>query len=333
MAWSSSSQRQKLPEVHVVHGRYTVYVSGRRLLAKNAQAFDKAKLTTLLNDRSPPAGDGLRGVLIAKDIISEGIANIIGAAFARLIPRERFITSFLLLSAFALALGIAAHSMPRLPELPGTVPSGFVLQLLIFFTIVLWHELGHMAAARKLGIRVDSVGIGTYIIIPALFTRVSMLALLPRSGRIQVMLAGVFFQAWLGVALALGYLWSREPVLLRLIDSNILIACLNLVPFIKLDGHHVALELLGMMDDRGRFPGARRWYERINRVVTAAFLIYLGYIWVVSLAAVRRGGSSADIAYFAFISAIAAVLLYRLARTAAGALLAWSRSASAKPAG
>jgi hypothetical protein len=169
-----------------------------------------------------------------------------------------------------------------------------------------------MAAARKAGIRVDSAGMGAYLIVPALFTRLSMLVLLPRRRRIEVMLSGILFQAYLGIALVVAYVLIGDPALLRIINSNILIAGLNLVPFMKLDGHHVAVEVISIINERGRLLGIKRWYDGINYGFFGLFIVYLAYVWVNSLITIRSGGSASELAYFGFITIIISVLLYRL---------------------
>lgn len=333
MGWSYSAERRGLPRVHLVRDRYTVYVAGRRLIAKDASAFGDAKLAAMLRDRDRSKSDGLRSALIAKDVIPESAANGIGRFFSRMVPGRRYIPYFLLWLALALALGISASLEPRSVLYGGRALDGALFQLLSFVVIVCWHEIGHMAAARKFGIRVDSAGIGAYFIIPALFTRVSMLALLPRGERINVMLAGILFQSYLGVALAIIHFWSADPTVLRLIESNILIAFLNLIPFIRLDGHHVAVEVIAMLNEQGRLSGVQRWYDLVNRVFTVVFLAYLVHTWNQSLAAVSDRGSSSDVAYFTFITTVLLILLYRAARTLVSKFLVRRRSAPGMSAG
>jgi membrane-associated protease RseP (regulator of RpoE activity) len=186
--------------------------------------------------------------------------------------------------------------------------------------IVTWHEFGHMALARKLGIRIDSVGVGAYFVMPALFTNVSLIALLTPIERISVMLGGVYFQAILGTALAVWQLLVPNSVLPWLIQSNALIAALNLIPFIRLDGHHVANELIGILKRRGTHLRVRQAYVILNHAANGLFAIYLIYVWRASYFEALARPTAMAVVYFLFVTLVCTVLIYKNLKMLVGVL-------------
>ena len=187
---------------------------------------------------------------------------------------------------------------------------GMTTYALCLSLIVTWHEFGHMAIARKVGIRIDSVGVGTYFVMPALFTNVSLIALLNPGERISVMLGGVYFQAILGIALGVCQLLQPNPLLAWLIQSNALIAALNLIPFIRLDGHHVANELIGILRTRGTHFRVRQAYVVLNYVANGLFAIYLITVWRSSYLEAMAQPTAMSVVYFVFVTIVCTALIY-----------------------
>ena len=122
------------------------------------------------------------------------------------------------------------------------------------------------------------------------------------------MLSGVLFQAYLQIALAIAFGMTGNPTLAWLMQVNLLIASVNLLPFIRLDGHHVAGELVGMLEDKGRVPWVRRVFNLTNLAATVIYAAYIAYVWQRSLLEVERAPTVQSALYFAFVTAICAGL-------------------------
>jgi Zn-dependent protease len=271
------------PQVHTVYGRKTIYVGGRRLLLP--EDFDSVGSTlpteAELPPRDPKMRDSIGQMLVSKDIVSERLANAIGKLFSPIIFRQKFGLAaisyaginLLLVTVFWDRLGLLQPSFVLRPSIWDALLSYLVLSL-----IVLWHEIGHCAAARSCKIRVDTMGAGFLLIFPALFTKVSLVKLLGRRDRIIVFLGGVYFQLVFSVFILVIILLTRSFQAKALFFFNITIALFNLVPIMKLDGYRVTLEIA---DKYGVTSEKNPTFFRVIRFFTAVYLAYvIFYLWV-----------------------------------------------------
>lgn len=134
-----------------------------------------------------------------------------------------------------------------------------VLFILVFFGIVLLHELGHCLAARRFGIQTHDI---TMLPIGGL-ARLERMPEKPGQ-ELVIALAGPMVNVLIGVAL---YLILREPdsrrllggvrlaggdLLANLFVANGMMALFNLVPAFPMDGGRVLRALLAMRMDFGR---------------------------------------------------------------------------------
>lgn len=148
-----------------------------------------------------------------------------------------------------LALGLAAADVRRLISSP--TPAG-VLALVIAggFLGTFLHEFAHAATLARYGGRPRRMGVMLFYFFPAFFCDVSDGWLLPdRMQRVRVALAGIFGQGvFAGIAGIAGVLLPAGPVrdaLLILSAVTYLVAIVNLLPFVKLDGY---LALMALCD-------------------------------------------------------------------------------------
>ncbi len=113
---------------------------------------------------------------------------------------------------------------------------------------MVFHECGHAAACRYGGARPGRIGMGLYVLWPALFTNVTDSYRLGRAGRIRTDLGGVYFNAVFAVALAgayrgTGYLPLAATVLLVQVEL-----AQQLLPSLRLDGYFILTDLVGVPD-------------------------------------------------------------------------------------
>jgi len=119
----------------------------------------------------------------------------------------------------------------------------------------LFHEFGHAAACRYGGAQPGAIGIGLYVIFPALYTDVTDSYRLSRAGRLRTDLGGVYFHVLWILGCAAAYLGTGfEPLLLVILLVH-LEAMQQLLPFVRLDGYFVLSDLAGVPDLFSRSGG------------------------------------------------------------------------------
>ncbi|PZA19123.1 hypothetical protein DMO24_22420, partial [Modestobacter versicolor] len=109
-----------------------------------------------------------------------------------------------------------------------------------------FHECGHVAACRYGGARPGDMGIGLYIVWPALYSTVTDSYRLGRVGRLRTDLGGVYFNALFIAGLTAVYLATGQPWLLLLVLGLLSGALWQFLPSIRLDGYYVLADLVGV---------------------------------------------------------------------------------------
>jgi putative peptide zinc metalloprotease protein len=127
-------------------------------------------------------------------------------------------------------------------------PVTILLLLAIVGASVFFHELGHAAGCRYGGGRPGAIGMGLYLVYPALYTDVTDSQRLRRSGRLRTDLGGIYFNglAILGVAGAYA-LTHYEPLLMAIVLIHMEMLQ-QLVPVVRLDGYYILTDLVGVPD-------------------------------------------------------------------------------------
>lgn len=279
----------KQPTIQIVKGRKTIYVANRRFLLP--ADFSDLDLPTFVNDALPPRDpskrDTVRQMLVGKDFVTESVANAIGAALSILIPKRYFFLIACLLVAINAAiyfLAERAFSAALLTHQSGNPILALIVTYISISSLVLWHEFGHCAAARKCAIRVDAMGGGFLLIFPSLFTKVSLIHLLSRYEKIIVFMGGIIFQAIASLLIVTIFWYTGSPVAKTIFLANIYMALFNLIPLMKLDGYRVGIELLAHYNvSREKNPNL----FKISYIVTTLFLMFM--IYSMSRSIIRSG--------------------------------------------
>ncbi|WP_261304836.1 M50 family metallopeptidase [Paenibacillus andongensis] len=127
----------------------------------------------------------------------------------------------------------------------GSAITGYFLEAVTLFGIVLVHELGHLAAASGFGWRVREVQLlpfGGVLIVDELGTA-------PTREELIVSLAGPLQHVWM-ILIALLMKWvdvGASSWWDYFIEANIMIGLFNLIPVMPLDGGKVMQSLLGYL--------------------------------------------------------------------------------------
>jgi putative peptide zinc metalloprotease protein len=112
----------------------------------------------------------------------------------------------------------------------------------------LFHECGHAAACRYGGARPGRIGMGLYVLWPALFTNVTDSYRLGRVGRLRTDLGGVYFNAVFAVVLAGAYRVTGYLPLLASAGLTQVELAEQLMPSLRLDGYFILTDLIGVPD-------------------------------------------------------------------------------------
>ena len=113
---------------------------------------------------------------------------------------------------------------------------------------MLFHECGHAAACRYGGARPGRIGVGLYVLWPALFTNVTDSYRLGRAGRLRTDLGGVYFNAVFAVVLAGAYRVTGYLPLLVTAGLTQVELVEQLMPSLRLDGYFILTDLIGVPD-------------------------------------------------------------------------------------
>ncbi|CAM4467349.1 M50 family metallopeptidase [Paenibacillus tarimensis] len=138
--------------------------------------------------------------------------------------------------------------------------SQLVLAFAIFILSLFLHELGHIAAAFRYGVKPRDVGIGLYMLMPAFFVDLSELWQIPRTQRIVVNLAGIYFQLlFMGISGILGWLIG-SPAFLFANIMMLLNVLHNLNPLLRYDGFWVLTDYLGIVNLHPRIKKITKYF-------------------------------------------------------------------------
>lgn len=147
--------------------------------------------------------------------------------------------------------------------------TGHFLELLSLFTIVFIHELGHVAAAKMVGVNVISVQMLPFGGVAVMDDTAQLTAgreiIIALAGPLQNMvLIGL---AWLFHAFGL---WEG-PFMSYFIHSNLLIALFNLLPILPLDGGKICQSLCSLVLP---YHSTLIWCHRISLLFSIIVILY-----------------------------------------------------------
>jgi len=118
----------------------------------------------------------------------------------------------------------------------------------LLFTAMLFHEVGHATACRFGGGSPGSIGVGVYLMFPALYTNVTDSYRLDRRSRLRTDLGGVYFNAVFIVGAAIAYRFTRFAPLVVIIIVSQLEMLQQMLPVVRFDGYYVLADLVGVPD-------------------------------------------------------------------------------------
>jgi putative peptide zinc metalloprotease protein len=253
-------------------GRDTVEIA-RDLSAEFGQELTADQVAFLVEERLAPAGliapdavdgeeepravpmpvrsDLLLALRYRAGVIPAGAADRIARVLQPLFPRPVWtvlVAAFLAVDVAIVAGGdLMAEAVAGVRQVVGQ-PALILAILGLTIVTGAFHEFGHVAACRYGGARPGDIGVGLYIVWPALYSNVTDSYRLDRVGRLRTDLGGIYFDAISLAVLGLLYLRTGEPWLLIALVGMHVETAWQFLPSIRLDGYYILADLVGVPD-------------------------------------------------------------------------------------
>jgi putative peptide zinc metalloprotease protein len=198
---------------------------------------------------APTRSDPLLALRYRKAVSPAGVTWRIAGVFRLLFRRPAWVAAlatFVALDALVLLQGdfvghvtAGATTLIHRPELT------LVLLTLLVLSMV-FHEIGHVTACRYGGARPGDMGVGLYLVWPALYSTVTDTYRLDRVGRLRTDLAGVYFNAVFmavltGLYVSTDATWLLPGILLMHVQ-----AAQQFLPSVRFDGYYMLADLAGV---------------------------------------------------------------------------------------
>ncbi|MER6126579.1 hypothetical protein ABT173_28970 [Streptomyces sp. NPDC001795] len=167
------------------------------------------------------------------------------------------------------------------------------LWMLILFALtvasLVFHEFGHASACRYSGGVPGKIGCGIFLIWPAMYTDVTDVYRLTRSGRLRTGLGGVYFNVIFMLALTAGYLLTHQSFFLAAVYLAHFEVLEQLMPVVRLDGYYILGDLAGVPDLYGKvrpillsmLPGHKPAARQVAGLKRSARIIVT--VWVLTM--------------------------------------------------
>ncbi|GAA4846315.1 hypothetical protein [Saccharopolyspora rosea] len=127
-------------------------------------------------------------------------------------------------------------------------PEQILLVLGVLMLAGIFHECGHVAACRYGGARPGAMGVGIYLVWPAMYSTVTDSYRLSRGGRLRTDLGGVYFNVLAMLVMIALYAQTGAPWLLAAFVAWQAATVWQFLPSIRLDGYYILSDLVGVPD-------------------------------------------------------------------------------------
>ncbi|MGW1680664.1 hypothetical protein [Saccharopolyspora sp. NPDC002376] len=127
-------------------------------------------------------------------------------------------------------------------------PEQILLVLGVLIVAGIFHEFGHVAACRYGGARPGAMGVGIYLVWPAMYSTVTDSYRLSRGGRLRTDLGGVYFNVLAMLVMIVIFTQTGLPWLLVALVAWQVSTVWQFVPSVRLDGYYILSDLVGVPD-------------------------------------------------------------------------------------
>lgn len=167
----------------------------------------------------------------------------------RLYLKNIFILQLVLFVGLQVALCLSSKYVELLDSVWNN--NTFIVLIIVFVSSI-FHELGHAVAANFYKCKVGNIGVGLYLFKPVLYTDLSSTWRLDRKKRVSVDFGGIYFQiVMINVLSIICFFFDVDELKVSAI-SIIILAILNLNPFLRLDGYWILTDWIGLVNVNDR---------------------------------------------------------------------------------
>jgi putative peptide zinc metalloprotease protein len=196
--------------------------------------------------QAPPQGR-LLGLRLRLVLLPPSLVQWLGAALTVFFLPVVVVAALVALVAVDVWLVRTTDLAPAL-ALALAQPVTILVLLAIVAASVVFHEFGHAAGCRYGGGRPGRIGMGLYLVYPALYTDVTDSQRLGKSARLRTDLGGVYFNGLAILAVASAYATTGyQPLLLAIVLIHVEMLQ-QLIPIVRLDGYYILTDLVGVPD-------------------------------------------------------------------------------------
>lgn len=165
-----------------------------------------------------------------------------------------------------------------------TNKSNWWMLIIIIYTSLFIHELGHLSACRFFGAKHGALGCGLFFVYPVLYADVTDCWSLNRYQRAVVDLGGIMFQLLFGSLVAIVGLAFDSILAYGAVLSILFCALINLNPFFRLDGYWFLNDIAGLTSlEQMRNDLFVYYWRRLLRIKTSVPEILFLPVWLRSI--------------------------------------------------
>lgn len=247
----------------------------------------------------PKGRDRLLALKFRVALVPEHVVSVIAGVFQPLFwpPVVVLVVAGFVVADVWLAVHAGAGELISSAQALINRPEQILLVVGLLTVAGIFHECGHVAACRYGGARPGAMGVGIYLVWPAMYSTVTDSYRLSRGGRLRTDLGGIYFNALAVLIMIAAYVQTGAPWLLAALLAWQATTVWQFLPSIRLDGYYVLSDLVGVPDlfDRmgptlrslipGREPHPRvrelkPWARRVIAVWVVLVIPCLAY-WII----------------------------------------------------
>ena len=114
----------------------------------------------------------------------------------------------------------------------------------LFYLAMPIHELGHIAACKKFGLKHGGIGFGFYYVLPVMYADITNIWTVNKERRIIANMGGIFSEVLYASILLLWFLISKNPLFFVAGFSIAFMIVWEFNPFVRFDGYWILSDLL-----------------------------------------------------------------------------------------
>ncbi len=183
------------------------------------------------------------GYWLQFQLVPVALLGRVTAAMQCLFSLRGALTATAMLIAGCVAVGIRWETRQVSAQGPVLANAYF-----LFILSSLFHEIGHVSACRRFGLPPRAIGFTFYLVFPAFYSDTSDAWHLPRTERLIIDAAGIYFHLLSASILSMAWMiWDAQalPVAILMIGGATVV---NLNPFIRCDGYWLVSDALGVVN-------------------------------------------------------------------------------------